>query len=229
MHRLVLGTHNQKKGQELAQLLAPHGFALSTLADFPNPLEVEETGETFAENAALKATQQARHLNAWVLGEDSGLCVDALDGRPGIYSARFAAPDATDEANNARLLQELAEIPDDRRSAYYVCHATLSDPNGVIRAYCESRCHGRIRREPTGAGGFGYDPLFEIVEYHQTFAELGAGVKAALSHRGRTMRRMIPQMIAIARDGDWNSEAAQPAGDEPSNSHVSKVAPAVKS
>jgi XTP/dITP diphosphohydrolase len=203
VHLLVLGTHNRKKGQELAQLLAPFGFALKTLADFPNPREVEETGETFADNSALKAVQQSRHLNAWVLGEDSGLSVDALAGRPGIFSARFAAPDATDEMNNVHLLRELAGVPDNQRSAHYVCHVTLSDPQGVVRASWESTCRGRIRHSPIGTGGFGYDPLFEIVEYHRTFAELGGDIKALLSHRARAMRRMIPQMIAIARDGGW--------------------------
>jgi len=206
MHLLVLGTHNRKKGQELAGLLAPFGFTLKTLADFSSPLEVEETGETFAENAALKATRQARHLNAWVLGEDSGLCVDALGGRPGVYSARFAGPDATDERNNDRLLQELAAVPDAKRTAHYVCHATLSDPQGNVRADCESTCRGSIRRSPSGTGGFGYDPLFEIVEYHRTFAELGNAVKAVLSHRARAMRQMIPQLVELARNGSWDSE-----------------------
>lgn len=208
MHLLVLGTHNRKKGQELAQLLAPVGFELKTLAEVPSPLEVEETGQTFAENAALKATQQARHLKAWVLGEDSGLSVDALEGRPGVFSARFSGPDATDESNNLHLLEELADVPDHKRSAHYVCHVTLSDPLGAIRASWESTCCGRIRRSPIGTGGFGYDPLFEIVEYHRTFAELGTSVKAVLSHRARAMRHMIPQMVEIARAGNWEAETS---------------------
>ena len=214
MNLLVLGTHNRKKGQELAQLLAPFGFELKTLADFPNPLEVEETGETFAENATLKAVLQARHLNAWVLGEDSGLCVDALSGRPGIFSARFAGPDATDEANNDFLLEELTDVPDTKRTAHYVCHVTLSDPQGKVRVNWESTCCGLIRHSPTGAGGFGYDPLFEIFEYHRSFAELGAGVKAVLSHRARAMRRVIPLMVELARSGNWEpvvSDSAAPA------------------
>jgi len=202
MHLLVLGTHNRKKGLELAHLLAPFGFELRTLAEFPNPLEVEETGESFAENATLKAVQQAVHLKAWVLGEDSGLVVDALGGRPGIYSARFAAPDATDEMNNAHLLQELADVPEHKRTAHYVCHVTLADPFGQPRANWESICRGRIRKTPVGTGGFGYDPLFEIAEYHRTFAELGAA-KAVLSHRARAMRRLIPEMVQLAKQGNW--------------------------
>jgi XTP/dITP diphosphohydrolase len=205
MHSLVLGTHNRKKGQELAQLLAPFGFDLKTLADFPNPLEVEETGGTFAENAALKAVQQARHLQAWVLGEDSGLCVDALGGKPGIFSARFAGPHATDETNNDRLLADLADVPDRQRTAHYVCHATLADPQGEVRVDCQATCCGRIRQSPVGTGGFGYDPLFEIAEYHHTFAELGASVKSVLSHRARAMRWLIPQMVHIVRRGHWEA------------------------
>ena len=203
MHALVLGTHNQKKRLELEKLLAPYGFDLKTLADFPDALEVEETGQTFAENATLKATQQAQHLQAWVLGEDSGLAVDALDGRPGIYSARFAGPNATDPLNNQHLLEALADIPDQRRTAHYVCHVTLADPLGNVRGNWESTCAGRIRREQVGSGGFGYDPLFEIVEYHRTFGELGSEVKAVLSHRARAMRQMIPQMIKMATEGAW--------------------------
>ena len=206
MHLLVLGTHNRKKGLELAQLLTPFGFDLKTLADFPNPIEVEETGETFAENAALKAVQQARHLQAWVLGEDSGLCVDALGGKPGIFSARIAGSHATDELNNLRLLEELANVFDSKRTAHYVCHVTLSDPRGEICGSWQSTCEGRIRHTPVGTGGFGYDPLFEIAEYHMTFAELGASVKSVLSHRARAMRVLIPQMVQIARRGNWSGK-----------------------
>jgi XTP/dITP diphosphohydrolase len=200
---LVLGTRNRKKLAELVQMLEPHGFELKTLDDFPQAVEVEESGETFAANASLKATVQAKHLGQWVLGEDSGLAVDALKGAPGVYSARFSGPNATDEANNRLLLEKLAAIPLERRSAYYVCHATLSDPQGNVRADSEGRCHGRIRLEPSGAGGFGYDPLFELVEYHQTFGELSPAVKGVLSHRARALRRLVPQLVQLATTGAW--------------------------
>ncbi len=212
MYPLILGTHNRKKGLELAELLAPFGFALQTLADVPDPLVVDETGNSFGENAALKAVQQARHLGAWVLGEDSGLCVDPLDGRPGIYSARYAGVDATDERNNAFLLEELAGVADERRTAFYVCHVALADPRGAVRANCEATCGGRIRRKLSGAAGFGYDPLFEIVEYHRTFAELGPHVKRVLSHRARAMRRIVPQILTLARRGDWEFPATASEG-----------------
>ena len=194
---LVLGTHNKKKGRELAELLAAHGFTLRTLAEIPDAIEVEETGTTFAENAALKATVQAKHLGCWVLGEDSGLSVDALDGNPGVYSARFSGPNATDESNNAKLLHELSDVPLDQRTAYYTCHAVLSDPTGTVQASAEDRCRGRILPEASGVGGFGYDPLFELPEYHRTFGQLGSTVKTVISHRSRAMRAIIPKIIAL--------------------------------
>ena len=203
---LVLGTRNRKKLGELQELLAPHGFELRSLAEFPNAIEVEESGQTFADNAALKAAAQARHLNQWVLGEDSGLCVDALGGAPGVYSARFSGPDATDARNNALLLEKLTGLPPEKRSAHYVCHATLSDPAGAIRAEAEDYCRGRILPAGSGSGGFGYDPLFEVVEYHQTFGELHPAVKSVLSHRARAIRSLVRQIVALARDGQWAIE-----------------------
>jgi XTP/dITP diphosphohydrolase len=200
---LILGTRNRKKGEELLELLAPWGFRLITLADVPDSIEVEETGETFAANAALKACEQARHLKRWVLGEDSGLAVDALNGAPGVYSARFSGPNATDERNNQLLLEKLGDLPLEKRTAHYVCHATLSDPEGNIRAESEDCCSGRIRFEHAGSGGFGYDPLFEVVEYHRTFGELGPAVKAALSHRARAIRELIPAMLRLVDTGEW--------------------------
>jgi XTP/dITP diphosphohydrolase len=200
---LVLGTRNLKKLGELVELLAPHGFKLKTLADFPAAIEVEESGDSFATNAALKATVQARHLGHWVLGEDSGLAVDALGGAPGIYSARFSGEGATDEKNNDLLLAKLADVPVERRTAHYVCSAALSDPSGQVRATSEGICRGRILFERSGSGGFGYDPLFEIVECHKTFGELAPAVKAVLSHRSRAMRLIVPQMVKLVVSGGW--------------------------
>lgn len=208
MSRLVLGTANRKKGIELVDLLRPLGLRIETLADYPQALSVVEDGDSFAANAALKAQQQARHLGRWVLGEDSGLAVDALGGAPGIYSARYSGPHATDESNNARLLAELTHVPLEKRSAHYVCHVALSDPSGAIRARSEAICRGRIRTVPAGSGGFGYDPLFEILEYHHTFAELGLVVKALLSHRSRAVRLLIPQLEQLLDSGAWEDDAA---------------------
>jgi XTP/dITP diphosphohydrolase len=194
MLELVLGTHNAKKRAELATLLAPFNIPVKTLADFPSPIEVIEDGTTFSANAQKKAVQQAQHLQTWVLGEDSGLCVDALGGAPGIYSARYAALDADDEMNNRHLLQQLAQVPTPQRTAHYVCHMSLSDPKGQIVIDCESTCLGRIRKQASGIHGFGYDPLFELVEYHRTFGELGPAAKSVLSHRARAMRLFLPKL-----------------------------------
>jgi XTP/dITP diphosphohydrolase len=189
---LVVGTNNRKKGGEMAELLASLALPVRTLADFPQSIAVDETGDSFAANAALKASQQARHLGQWVLADDSGLAVDALSGQPGIYSARFAGPTATDEDNNRHLLAQLAKVPWQQRGAHYVCHVALADPEGQIRATAEDYCHGRIRFEPDGSGGFGYDPLFEVPEYHRTFGTLAPAVKACLSHRARAIRKLLP-------------------------------------
>jgi XTP/dITP diphosphohydrolase len=202
---LVLGTRNRKKLDELVELLARHGFTLRTLADFPAAIEVEETGDSFAANAALKATAQAKHLGQWVLGEDSGLAVDALGGAPGIYSARYSGAGATDEKNNKLLLDKLRDVPLDRRTAHYVCAAALADPIGHVQATSQGICRGRILMQPAGSGGFGYDPLFEIIECHRTFGELAPAVKAVLSHRSRAMRELVPQLVSLAASGQWNS------------------------
>jgi XTP/dITP diphosphohydrolase len=194
---LVIGTHNPKKGVELAEMLAPWGFEVVTLDDAPGAIEVVEDGDSFAANAALKASQQAKHLGRWVLADDSGLMVDALGGAPGIYSARFAGPDATDDANNARLLFDLANTPPEKRTAHYVCHVAVADPTGAIRATSEEICRGRVRFRPAGTNGFGYDPLFEIIEYHRTFGELGPHVKQALSHRSRALRAILPKLLCV--------------------------------
>jgi XTP/dITP diphosphohydrolase len=200
---LVIGTRNRKKGAELAELVAPRGFSVVTLDDVPDAIDVVEDGDSFAANAALKATQQAHHLGRWVLADDSGLEVDALGGAPGVFSARFAGADATDEKNNAELLKRLGDIPLEKRTARYVCHVTVADPTGAIRAESHDVCHGRIRFEPAGANGFGYDPVFEVVEYHRTFGELGPHVKRAISHRSRALRAIVPQLVEVLDAGCW--------------------------
>ena len=200
---LVLGTGNRKKGIELAELFGPLGLSLKTLVDCMNPIDVVEDGETFADNAARKATQQAKHLGSWVLGEDSGLQVEALRGAPGIYSARFSGPGATDVSNNQLLLEKLDGVALAKRNARYVCHMTLSDPQGTIRAETEAYCCGRIGFAPQGSHGFGYDPLFEVLEYHQTFGQLGPTAKAILSHRARAARRLIPALVELLDTGAW--------------------------
>lgn len=200
---LVLGTSNRGKGRELTRLLAEVDLDILMLADFPDPIDVVEDGETFTENARLKATQQARRLRRWVLAEDSGLMVDALDGAPGVYSARYSGPNATDESNNQLLLEQLGRTPLEKRTARYICHLTLCDPSGAIRAERESFCPGRILFKPEGSHGFGYDPLFEVVEYGRSFGVLGPEVKARLSHRARAVRQLIPALVELVDSGQW--------------------------
>jgi XTP/dITP diphosphohydrolase len=191
---LVVGSRNPKKREEIVEILGDLGLDLRDLTGWPDAPEVVEDGATFIENARKKAVELARHLKHWVLGEDSGLVVPSLNGRPGVYSARYAGQQGDDAANNARLLAELAPLPEDRRSAYYVCTAALADPDGVVQAEVEGRCHGLIVRDARGTGGFGYDPLFLIPEYHRTFGELSPRVKHALSHRGRALAQLRPAL-----------------------------------
>jgi XTP/dITP diphosphohydrolase len=196
---LVIGSRNRKKREEIVEILGDLGLDLRDLTNWPDAPEVVEDGATFVDNARKKAVELARHLGQWVLGEDSGLVVPSLNGRPGVYSARYAGTHGDDAANNARLLAELAPLPDDRRAAYYVCTAALADPQGEVRAVVEGRCHGVILRAARGTGGFGYDPLFLIPEYHRTFGELTPRVKHALSHRARALAQLRPvlrQMLA---------------------------------
>jgi XTP/dITP diphosphohydrolase len=204
---LVLGTANRKKGIELTDVLAPVGLQLRTLADFPNAISVVEDGATFAENAALKASQQAIHLGQWVLGEDSGLAVDALDGAPGVYSARYSGEHGDDASNNRLLLERLTGVPPEARTAHYVCQMRVADPTGAIRAASEGVCCGRMLTAGRGSNGFGYDPLFEVIEYHHTFGELSGVVKAFLSHRARAARQLIPQLIELVDRGAFASIA----------------------
>ena len=203
MSKLVLATGNRKKVVELSLILEPRGIELVGLDQFPHLPPVDETGDTFAANAALKAIATATGTNQWALADDSGLAVDALGGRPGVYSARYAGPNCTDADNNTKLLSELEGVPDDQRTAQFVCHLALSDPSGQIRVSVEARCRGRIIRQLRGAQGFGYDPLFLIPEYHKTFAELGLAVKAQLSHRSRALELLLPQLTTLLADAKF--------------------------
>jgi XTP/dITP diphosphohydrolase len=140
----------------------------------------------------LKATQLAPFLGLWVIGEDSGLCVPALGGAPGVYSARYAGVHGDDAANNARLLREMAHLSGEARAAYYVSTAVLANPSGKIVAEVEGRCHGVLLEAGRGTGGFGYDPLFLVPEHGRTFGELPLEVKQSMSHRAAAFRQLRP-------------------------------------
>jgi len=204
--RIVLSSRNRKKIEEIAELMAPFGIDLVGVSSFESVPEVVEDQETFAGNAAKKAIEVAKHLGEWAIADDSGLCVDALDGAPGIYSARYAeSPNPgtleADEANNQKLLRELAAIPTEKRTAHYVCAVALADPTGIVRVATEGRCSGRILREYHGINGFGYDPMFLVPEFHKTFGELAPVVKRHISHRAKAFDRAIP-LIARLFDGE---------------------------
>lgn len=199
--RIVLGTRNAKKLGELRDLL----FDLVEVVDlspFPQaPTNIEETGRTFIENARIKATTLAPILKEWVLGEDSGLVVPSLGGEPGVDSALYAGTHGDDAANNRKLLANLAGKTGDDRRAYYVSTAALADPTGKIVAEVEGRCWGVLAEDYRGSGGFGYDPLFVVPEYHASFGELTPRVKHALSHRGRAIAQLRSKLRAILAIG----------------------------
>lgn len=200
----VLGTANRHKVVELIDVLAPAGVQWLSLADFPDVQEVAETGTSFADNARLKAVAYAQQTGHWTLAEDAGLTVDALGGEPGIYSARYAGEPRDDRRNIAQLLERLKDVPAEKRTAQFVCQMVLADPAGQVRAEAEGRCHGRITLQPRGTQGFGYDPVFEIPEYHRTLAELGLAVKSCLSHRARAASAMIPHILRLIDSGEWS-------------------------
>jgi XTP/dITP diphosphohydrolase len=198
-----LGTSNRKKRDELVELLALPALELQTLADWPNAPAVVEDGETFFANAEKKAVELSAALGRWVLGEDSGLCVDALGGAPGIYSARYAGEPCNDDRNNAKLLEELKPTSEERRGAHYVCTIVVADAQGRVRAKAEGKCFGRIAFELRGTGGFGYDPLFLFGEGGETFGELPAEFKRRNSHRAAAVRELRPQLAALIENGEW--------------------------
>ncbi len=198
MKKLILGTRNAKKKKELIDLIGDLPWEIIDLNQLPHAKEIEETGSTFEENARLKAVGVAQMTGEWTLAEDSGLVVPALHGAPGVYSARYGGTQGNDRANNDRLLAELAQKKGVDRSAYFTCTAILVDPTGCVVAQTEGRCQGEIIQEPRGEGGFGYDPLFLVREYHKTFGELSQVVKQSLSHRSRAIQKLRPMLLSYA-------------------------------
>lgn len=192
--KLVLASGNKGKLEELAHMLEPLHIEVLSQADFDIE-PVAETGLTFVENALFKAREAARVSGLPALADDSGLVVDALDGRPGIHSARFAGADASDADNNDKLLRELAELPMERRAAHFHCSLVLlrheSDPAPII---AEGDWYGHILEAPRGEGGFGYDPLFHDRELGATAAELPMAEKARVSHRGKALSALIERL-----------------------------------
>ncbi len=190
MKELLVATKNKGKVREIADLLSPCGIQVISLLDVENMPEIIEDGLTFRANAAKKAVVIAKHTGRLVMGEDSGLEVDALGGRPGVFSARYSGDDATDEKNNDKMLQELAGVPFEKRTARYRSAIALADKDTLVDVV-EGACEGIITTERRGANGFGYDPLFYIPEHAKTFGELPLSVKQTMSHRANALRQFL--------------------------------------
>ncbi len=200
--KLLLASGNTKKLGELSLLLAPLGVEVATPADVGGIPDVVEDKDTFAGNAAKKAVSAARATDLWCLADDSGLEVDALDGAPGVRSARFAGEPSNDATNNAKLLRELDGLDAERRGARFVCALALANPSAEVVAEIRGEAHGRILASARGDAGFGYDPLFLFDEdgapgSGSTFAELSAEQKSAVSHRGRALAELARRLPAL--------------------------------
>ena len=196
---LVLATRNQGKIREFRRILdaiSNGAINLVGLEEFAHTTEVEETGSTFKENALLKARSICAETGLPAIADDSGLCVDALDGAPGIYSARYAGVHGDDQGNNAKLLRELANVPEGKRSAHFTCAAALVLPDGREHV-TEEIFEGSILFEPFGDQGFGYDPLFRPEGLSISSAQMSADEKDLISHRGKSLRAIAPHVISL--------------------------------
>lgn len=188
---LVVATRNAKKLGEIKEILRGLKLKILSLEDFPDAPYINEDGKTFMENAAKKAVKIARFTQELSLGEDSGLCIDALLGAPGVYSSRFCGKNKDDLKNNQKVLKLLKDIPLKKRTAHYTCAVALADKHGLISAV-GGRCSGLIGLKMKGTYGFGYDPLFIVPHYGKTFAQLGPAVKHKISHRYRALKKTLP-------------------------------------
>jgi len=217
---VVLATRNAAKLRELARILGaedPSGtqIKLVDLDEFPGAPDVPETGATFEENALLKARVIAAFAGLPAVADDSGLCVDALNGMPGVLSARWAGRHGDDRANLELVLAQVADVPDARLGAQFVCAAALVVPGPGVREWVVTRqVEGRLIRTPRGSGGFGYDPIFLPGGFDQTTAEMTAETKDAISHRGRAFRALTPFIVSV---GHAASEVDPPSGIGPAS------------
>ncbi len=197
MKKIIIATKNKGKAKDFEALFEPLGYEVLTLHDVAEDMDVEETGTTFEENALLKATALAERLQTIVIADDSGLEIDALDGRPGIYSARHAGEEKSDEANIVKVLKELENVDDSKRTARFVCTIAVASPSMepiTVRGTSE----GIIARERKGSNGFGYDPVFYVPSENRMMAELSAEEKGAISHRGNAIKKLsvkLPELL----------------------------------
>lgn len=194
IQELVIATHNAAKGGEIATILASRfpSLTIHTLADFPSAPEPEETGSTYAENATIKAESAARHTGKWSVADDAGLEIAALNWKPGLLSKRFAGVDTSFPEKMSQILGALKDVPPGKRAARFRCCVALSHPDAPTHIF-EATCEGQIAERPSGAGGFGYDPIFYLPTLNCTMADLTPEQKHAISHRGKVLRML----------GDW--------------------------
>lgn len=199
MNKIVVGSRNSGKIREIQAVLADLPYCVTGLSDQTIP-DAEETGTTFQENAILKAQYYCQHTGEYCLADDSGLEVDALDGAPGVYSARYAGEQASDEENNQKLLSALTGIPMQRRTARFRSVLALAGPDGSLML-AEGVCEGIVLFEARGTGGFGYDPLFLMPDQRKTLAEMTLAEKNLVSHRGNALRAFKQQLVQAAKEG----------------------------
>ena len=198
-HKLVLATRNQGKIEEFRRILeelAPGQIDLIDVDQFPHLVDVDETGLSFEENSLLKARYTSEATGLPAIADDSGLCVDALNGDPGIYSARWAGTHGDDRANLEKVLDQLKDVPDENRTAYFICVASLVLPDGRQKV-AEGRFEGHILHSPVGNNGFGYDPIFQPLGMSISSAQMSAEEKDLVSHRGKSLRSLAPHVIQM--------------------------------
>lgn len=190
LKEILIATKNKGKVKEFVSLFAKKGITVQSLLDFPEEVDVEESGHTFLENAKMKAETISKKFNKIVIADDSGLAVDALEGRPGVFSARYAGEEKDDEANVKKVLDQLKGVPFEKRSAKFHCVLAIAFPNEKTK-FVEGTCEGFITEKPMGSNGFGYDPIFYSIEKQQTMAQLSNNEKNEISHRGKAMKKLL--------------------------------------
>lgn len=193
MKQVIIATKNKGKAKDFEAIFNPYGYQVLTLHDVANDMDVEETGTTFEENAVLKAEALAERLKTFVIADDSGLAIDALNGAPGVYSARYAGEEKSDEANMRKVLTELEGVKDEKRTARFCCAIALAGPNMETKT-AFGTCEGVIAHEKKGTNGFGYDPIFFVPTLGKMMAELQPSEKAAISHRGNAIKKIEAEL-----------------------------------
>lgn len=198
MQTVIIATKNPGKAKDFMKIFEPYEIEVKTLLDYPELEDIEETGQTFEENAILKAEAVSKRLNQMVIADDSGVIIDALNGRPGVYSARYAGEDKDDEANNEKVLSEMLNVAEKDRTARFYCALAVAAP-GKQTITVNGVCEGSILFERKGIYGFGYDPIFLVAEMNKSMAELTPEEKNQISHRARAMKKLEGQIVDILK------------------------------